>query len=86
MMRMKNDIMLIANDNECMLNESFDDYLDWNGYVVIDKEEWASYILSTITKDVHDPSVHTGELIDSSVDNFLSQLRSDMIGTIEDMI
>lgn len=83
----KNDVIIIDNNNRCKINESFDDYLEWNGYVVIDIDEWAKYILGTIPEEsIHDPNIDTGELVDSSVDNFLSDLRSNVIGTVEDLI
>lgn len=86
MLMFKNDVIIIDDYDNAVVFESFDEYLDCNGYVVIDLEEYARYILSTITKDVENPDVNTGELIDSSVDNFLAELRSDLIGTIENMI
>ena len=87
MIRCKNDVIIVDNNNRCQINESFDDYLEWNGYVVIDIQEWAKYIVCTIPEEnIHDPNINTGELIDSSVDNFLSDLRSNVIGTVEHLI
>lgn len=83
----KNDVIVIDENNRCRINESFDDYLEWNGYVVIDIEELAKHIMCTIPPEsIHDPNVSTGKLIDSSVDESLSDLRSIMIETVEHLI
>lgn len=87
MIRCKNDVIVIDDNNRCKINESFDDYLEWNGYVVIDIEEYAKHVVCTIPPEsIHDPNINTGKLINSSVDESLSDLRSIMIETVEHLI